>query len=162
MHTRSSAHVLTSVIQWVTSESVRWLIWHTWRFVYNLAAFICVKVCLNLWTHSWGSQAGFVTLVRKVALWISHTNLSQKCLHRFTERTEFDQSRRRFLLLRPLKFLKWMLYFSILLHCVIWLRGLLYRVGATNLFSVPLLESTFFCSLTTGFGLTGHPQVCTR
>jgi hypothetical protein len=38
------------------------------------------------------------------------------------------------------------------------LRGLLYRLGA----SVPLLESTFFSSLTTCFDLTGHPQVCTR
>jgi hypothetical protein len=39
-----------------------------------------------------------------------------------------------------------MLNFSILLHCVIRIRGLLFRLGITSWFSGPLLKSIFFCS----------------
>jgi hypothetical protein len=43
----------------------------------------------------------------------------------------------------------------------VWLRGVIIPSRCNYLF-VSLLEITFFCSLTTCFGLTGHPQVCTR
>jgi hypothetical protein len=52
-----------------------------------------------------------------------------------------------------------LLYFSILLHCVIWLRGFVCCLGAATVYC-PFIGNYYYCSLTTCFGLTGHLQVC--